>query len=89
MIVKRGSMTGACPFTPPCRRGEGAQYQITNHCREAPRLPAYGARGASYRRQFKIYFFSRKGLRRSIGTGKIVVEFFSVATSVRVCRNLS
>ena len=30
------------------------------------------------------YFFSRKGLRRSMGTGKIVVEFFSVATSVRV-----
>lgn len=33
------------------------------------------------------YFFSRKGLIRSIGTGKMVVEFFSVATSVRVCRN--
>jgi hypothetical protein len=30
------------------------------------------------------HFFSRKGLRRSMGTGKMVVEFFSVATSVRV-----
>jgi len=29
------------------------------------------------------YFF-RNGVRRSIGTGKIVVEFFSVATSVKV-----
>ena len=29
------------------------------------------------------YFF-KNGVRRSIGTGKIVVEFFSVATSVKV-----
>jgi hypothetical protein len=29
---------------------------------------------------------SIKGLIRSIGSGKIVVEFFSAATSVRVCR---
>ena len=28
----------------------------------------------------------RKGRKRSIGTGKMVVELFSVATSARVCR---
>jgi hypothetical protein len=33
--------------------------------------------------------FSIKGLIRSIGTGNIIVEFFSVAISVRVWRNLS
>jgi len=31
-----------------------------------------------------LRYFFRKGVRRSIGTGKIVVEFFSVATSVKV-----
>jgi len=36
-----------------------------------------------------VVFFSRKGLSRSMGMGKIVVEFFSVATSVRVCKNLN
>lgn len=33
--------------------------------------------------------FSINGLIRSIGTGNIIVEFFSVAISVRVWRNLS
>jgi hypothetical protein len=30
-----------------------------------------------------VYFF-KKGVSKSIGTGKMVVEFFSVATSVKV-----
>jgi len=38
-----------------------------------------------FQRQFDEY----RGLRRSIGTGKIVVEFFSVAISRSVCRYLS
>ena len=43
---------------------------------------------------FIRYFVSfshlfRNGLIRSIGTGNIIVEFFSVAISVRVWRNLS
>jgi hypothetical protein len=33
--------------------------------------------------------FLINGVKRSMGTGKMVVEFFSVATSVKVCKNLS
>ena len=32
----------------------------------------------------RSHYLFRKGVRRSIGTGKMVVEFFSVATSVKV-----
>ena len=34
-------------------------------------------------RPYLTYFF-KKGVSRSMGTGKMVVEFFSVATSVKV-----
>ena len=33
--------------------------------------------------------FFKNGVNKSIGTGKIVVEFFSAATSTKVCRNLN
>ncbi len=34
-------------------------------------------------------FADRNGFRMSIGTGKMVVELFSAATSTRVCRKRS
>ena len=51
-------------------------------------LPAVHQRKGSFNKVAKpfdgLHYFFRKGVIRSIGTGKMVVEFFSVATSVKV-----
>lgn len=47
-----------------------------------------GGKGIIIYDSFSLNFFM-KGANKSIGTGKMRVEFLSVATSVNVCKNLS
>ena len=68
-----GLVDGQAPITEPCVLWNSGQKAPSPKCNQ----------GRGLLREER-YFFSRKGLRRSMGTGKIVVEFFSVATSVSV-----
>ena len=52
---------------------------------QTTRSGAVMQREACSRRRY-LPAFSRNGLIKSIGMGKIVVEFFSVAISASVCR---
>ena len=76
------------------RKLSGIKYKKGMHGifiknRSARQEPAHSLFTAKRPHTYSNDFFaaiSIKGLIRSIGSGKIVVEFFSAATSVRVCR---
>ena len=68
------------------KRAEGENRTLMAFRPSVFETDAYTGSATSAHTHHESRFFSRNGLIRSIGIGKIIVEFFSVAISASVCR---